>query len=49
MLEHFADEGTYTSMMVPKWDPEYAVEEIERVGDQAGVVAAYSWFDPKRP
>ena len=49
MLDNFADEGMYTSMMVPKWDPEYAVEEIERVGDEDNIVAAYSWFDPKVP
>ena len=49
MLDHFADEGMATSMMVPKWDPEYAVEEIERVGNEDNIVAAYSWFDPKTP
>lgn len=49
MLDHFVDEGIYTSMMVPKWDPEYAVEEIERVADEDGIVAAYSWFDTKVP
>jgi predicted TIM-barrel fold metal-dependent hydrolase len=49
MLDNFADEGVHTSMMVPKWDPEYAVEEVERVGDEDNIVAAYSWFDPKVP
>lgn len=49
MLDHFADEGMYTAMMVPKWDPEYAAAEIERVGDEDNIVAAYSWFDPKVP
>ena len=49
MLDNFADEGLHTSMMVPKWDPEYAVEEIDRVGDEDNIVAAYSWFDPKVP
>ncbi|WP_280536458.1 amidohydrolase family protein [Halopenitus sp. POP-27] len=49
MLDQFVDEGVSTSMMVPKWDPEYAVEEIERVADEDGIVAAYSWFDPKVP
>lgn len=47
MLDNFVDEGMFTSMMVPKWDPEFAVQEIERVGDESGVVAAYSWFDTK--
>jgi len=36
-------------MMVPKWDPEHAVAEITRVGDEDGVVAACSWVDPKVP
>jgi predicted TIM-barrel fold metal-dependent hydrolase len=49
MLDNFADEGLYSSMTLPKWDPEYAVEEIARVGDEDNIVAAYSWFDPKVP
>lgn len=49
MLDNFADEGVSTSMMVPKWDPEYAVDEIERLGGEDNIVAAYSWFDPKVP
>lgn len=49
MIDNFADEGMYTSMMVPKWDPEYAVDEIDRVGVEDNIIAAYSWFDPKAP
>jgi predicted TIM-barrel fold metal-dependent hydrolase len=49
MLHNFTDEGILSSMMVPKWDPEFAVEEIHRVGDNNNIVAAYSWFDPKTP
>lgn len=49
MLDNFADEGVYTSMMVPKWDPAYAAAEIERLGGEDNIVAAYSWFDPKTP
>jgi predicted TIM-barrel fold metal-dependent hydrolase len=49
MLEQFADERMYTSILVPKWDPDYAVREIERVGGEDTVVAAYSWVDPKVP
>jgi len=49
MLHNFTDEGMLSAMMVPKWDPEYAVEEIHRVGDESNIVAAYSWFDPKTP
>lgn len=49
MVDNFCDEDIYTSMMVPKWDPEYAVAEIDRVADEDNIVAAYSWFDPKVP
>lgn len=49
MLDNFADQGVSTSMLIPKWDPEYAVEEIDRVADEDNIVAAYSWFDPKVP
>ncbi|MFB6097175.1 MAG: amidohydrolase family protein [Haloferacaceae archaeon] len=49
MLDNFADEGLYTSMTVPKWDPEYAAREIDRMGEEDNIVAAYSWFDPKTP
>lgn len=49
MVDNFVDEGILMAMMVPKWDPDYAVEEIERIGGEDGVVAAYSWFDPKTP
>jgi predicted TIM-barrel fold metal-dependent hydrolase len=49
MVDNFCDEGVYTSMMVPKWDPDYAVREIDRIAAEDGIVAAYSWFDPKVP
>lgn len=49
LLEHFADEGLYSTVTVPKWDPEKAVEEIDRLGDENNVVGAYSWYDPKTP
>ena len=49
MVDNFVDEGIYTSMMVPKWDPDYAVEEIDRIAREENIVAAYSWFDPKIP
>jgi predicted TIM-barrel fold metal-dependent hydrolase len=49
MVDNFCDEDVYTSMMVPKWDPDYAVEEIDRIAAEDGIVAAYSWFDPKVP
>lgn len=49
MVDNFCDEDIYTSMMVPKWAPDYAVEEIDRLASEDGIVAAYSWFDPKVP
>jgi predicted TIM-barrel fold metal-dependent hydrolase len=49
MVDNFCDEDVYTSMMVPKWDPDYAVEEIDRIAAEDSIVAAYSWFDPKVP
>jgi Predicted metal-dependent hydrolase of the TIM-barrel fold len=32
--------------MVPQWDVEYAVEEINRLGDEDGIIGAYGWFGP---
>jgi predicted TIM-barrel fold metal-dependent hydrolase len=49
MVDHFVDEGMLTSMLLPKWDPEYALAELDRLGDEDGIVAAYSWFDPRYP
>ena len=49
MIDNFVDEGIYTSMLIPKWDPEEAVAELDRIADEDGIVAAYSWFDPKTP
>lgn len=49
MLDHFADEGMATSMLLPKWDVDYALEELDRIGDEDEIVAAYSWFDPRTP
>jgi predicted TIM-barrel fold metal-dependent hydrolase len=39
-------EDLHCLMMVPQWDPEYAVEEINRVGDEDGFIGAYGWFGP---
>ncbi len=49
MLDHFVDEGIYTALSVPKWDVDRALDELDRWGDESGVVAAYSWYDPREP
>jgi len=49
MLDHFVDAGMATALSIPKWDPDYAMEELDRWGQEDGVVAAYSWFDPREP
>lgn len=46
LLDTIVPEDMYCLMMLPQWDPEYAVEEIERVGDEKNVVGAYGWFGP---
>lgn len=46
LLDHVVPEDLYCLMMLPQWDPEHAVEEIERVGDEDGIVGAYGWFGP---
>jgi predicted TIM-barrel fold metal-dependent hydrolase len=49
MLDHFVDAGMSTALSIPKWDPEFALDELDRWGTEDGVVAAYSWFDPREP
>lgn len=45
-LEHVVSKDLYALMMVPQWDPKYAVKEIKRVGNKKGIVGAYGWFGP---
>ncbi len=45
-LDQVIPEDLYCLMMVPQWDPEYAAEEIRRVGDEDGFIGAYGWFGP---
>jgi len=49
MLDHFVDAGMSTALSLPKWDPDYALDELDRWGTEDSVVAAYSWFDPRVP
>jgi predicted TIM-barrel fold metal-dependent hydrolase len=46
LRERIVPEDLYCLMMLPQWDIEYAVEEIERVGGEDGIVGAYGWFGP---
>ncbi|MDY6765548.1 MAG: amidohydrolase family protein [Halobacteria archaeon] len=46
MLDNIVDEDIYCAMLLPQWDPEFAVEELERVGNEKRVLAAYGWFGP---
>jgi predicted TIM-barrel fold metal-dependent hydrolase len=49
MLDHFVDEGIPTALSIAKWDVDHALAELDRWGDEDGVVGVYSWFDPREP
>lgn len=49
MIDHFVDDGMATAMLIPKWDVDYALKELDRIGAEDGIVAAYSWFDARVP
>jgi predicted TIM-barrel fold metal-dependent hydrolase len=38
------DQGLYAAIALPTWDPAAATREVERVGDQAGFVAAQTFY-----
>ncbi|MFB6160195.1 MAG: amidohydrolase family protein [Haloferacaceae archaeon] len=46
LLDNVIDVGNdvYATLMVPNWDVEFAVEELHRVGDEPGFVAAQNWL-----
>lgn len=46
VLDQVIPEDLYCLMMVPQWDTDYAVEEINRVGDEDDIIGAYGWFSP---
>ena len=46
VLDQFTPKGFNCLMMVPQWDVEYAVKEINRVGNENGIIGAYGWFGP---
>lgn len=43
------EENVLTHVALPIWDPEKCVEELDRVGDEKGVVGAYTWYGPFTP
>jgi predicted TIM-barrel fold metal-dependent hydrolase len=51
VLEHVVDvdEGIFAAMVVPSWDPELAVAELDRVGDEQGIVGAQGFFSKMQP
>lgn len=38
------DRGVYASVVLPRWNPQACVEELDRVGDERGIIAAYSFW-----
>lgn len=43
------DRGVYGLLGVPHWDPAFAADEIDRLGDADGFVGAQGWFGFNRP
>ena len=43
------DENVKGMAMMPQWNPDAMVEELDRVGDEDDVVGAYGWFGPFDP
>lgn len=38
------DDGIFATLMVPNWDVEFALEELDRLGQEPGFVAAQNWL-----
>ena len=43
------EDGIYTHVALPVWDPAACAAELDRVGDACGVVGAYGWYGPYTP
>lgn len=43
------DENVKAMAMIPQWNPEAIVEELDRIGDEEDIVAIYGWFGPFEP
>lgn len=44
-----AHENIVAQAMMPQWDAEATLEELERIGDEDDIVGAYGWFGPYEP
>lgn len=44
-----AENGIYGTLLLPKWDVEFTVEELDRLGDHDGIVGAHQWFSRSKP
>jgi len=51
ILDHIVDvnAGIYAAMVVPSWDAQLGVKELDRVGSEAGIVGAQGFFSKMRP
>ena len=38
------DDDVYATLMIPNWDVDFALEELDRVGSEKGFVAAQNWL-----
>lgn len=43
------DNGVFATLLLPVWDVDFTVEELERVGDHEGFVGAHQWFSRAKP
>lgn len=51
LLEHVTgvDDRIVAQAMMPQWDPQAMVEELDRIGDEPDIVGAYGWYGPYTP
>lgn len=51
LLEEVVDveQEIYGTVVVPSWNPELGVDEVQRLGDHDAIVAAQNWLSPKHP
>jgi predicted TIM-barrel fold metal-dependent hydrolase len=43
------DNGVFATLLLPVWDVDFTVQELERVGDHEGFVGAHQWFSRAKP
>lgn len=51
VLEEVIDtaNGVYATLLLPIWDVDFTVEELERIGDEEGFVGVHQWFSRAKP